>query len=328
MAQHTLADLKNVGSELSVLYVEDEAMLRDGLLGSLRQLFGNVEVAEDGAVGLELYRHADFDLVLTDISMPNMDGITMIRRIKEQNPTARIIVISAQNDTDKLLELINLGVDRFLTKPISKIALIEALYSISSAITSIKQAETYRTQLEQKARLLNTFIKKEYLRNKIAASPEQAAGKEEEERPFEDYFSHILREELDELIDLNEELDYDILLAFQNNRVDPAYVLRLSKRYERYGVILNRHPVFSEIGLSLHSLSREFETHQQAFIDQLSSIRELLESFNFTLITFRKNILETKSAHPTFYNPSLLSDIAMIRNLLKQTEIHGDIEFF
>ncbi|MDD5716918.1 MAG: response regulator [Sulfuricurvum sp.] len=323
----TLNDLKAVTSQLSVLYVEDEAMLREGLQSSLRQLFGNVEVAEDGAIGLALYENAQFDLIITDISMPNMDGITMIRKIKEHHPQAHIIVTSAQNDSDRLLELINLGVDRFLTKPIGKIALIEALYSIGNMLIAIKQAEAYRRELEQKVRLLNTYIKKDSLKA-AATSTNPVLSKKEEEHPHQDYHEHLLDEELDELRDLNEELDHDILLAFQNNRIDLAYVTRLSNRYERYGAILARHHAFIDIGVGLHSMAREFSTHQQTFIERLSSIRELLESFNFTLITFRKNVLEKHSHNPTFYNASLLSDIAMIQNLLNQTEIDGDIEFF
>ncbi len=129
MTQYTLSDLRNLTQELSILYVEDEAMLREGMVGSLRQLFKGVEVAEDGAIGLALYENSQYDLVITDISMPNMDGITMIRQIKSVNPEARIIVTSAQNDADKLLELINLGVDRFLTKPIDKTMLIVTVLS-------------------------------------------------------------------------------------------------------------------------------------------------------------------------------------------------------
>lgn len=327
MATISLSDLKYVTAGLCVLYVEDEAMLREGLSGSLRQLFHRVEVAEDGAMGLALYEKTHFDLIITDISMPNMDGIEMIRRIKEKGSDTRIIVTSAQNDAEKLLQLINLGVDRFLTKPINKTALIDALYSICHAIVSAKQAEAYRIELIQKARLLNTYLKKECLRTqKPASSDAEASGKDE--KPFEDYYSHIFPEEIDELADLNEELDYDILLAFQNDRVDPSYVTRLSERYRRYGAILLRHHAFTDVGLQLQSMSRDFETHQQLFIDRISSIRELLESFNFTLITFRKNVLETKSLHPTFYNPSLLSDVAMIQNLLSQTEVDGHIEFF
>jgi len=327
MKQFTLIELKQVTQELSVLYVEDEKMIRDGLLGSLKQLFKEVEVAEDGAIGWELYKNARFHLVITDISMPNMDGISMIDRIMEKNPEAHIIVTSAQNDAEKLLTLINLGVDRFLTKPISKINLINALYAVCSSITNKHQIKAYHLELEQKIRLLNTQIKKDHVKIKQA----QAASSSEEKKAnqlYDDYFSLLAQEDIDELIDLNEELDSNILLAFQNNRIDPTYVTRLAQRYSSYGNILCRYLAFNDIGAQVRLMSTELDAHQQTFIDHTSSILELLESFNFTLITFRKNVLEKESSHPTFYNPSILSDVAMIINLLSQIEVDGDIEFF
>lgn len=326
MKQFTLIELKQVTQDLSVLYVEDEKMIRDGLLGSLKQLFKEVEVAEDGAVGWELYKNAHFHLVITDISMPNMNGITMIEKIMEKNPEARIIVTSAQNDAEKLLTLINLGVDRFLTKPISKINLINALYTVCSSISNKRQIRAYHLELEQKIRLLNTQMKKENVKTKLA----QAANTEEKNNAlgYDDYFSNIAAEDIHELIDLSEELDSDILLAFQNSRIDPTYVTRLAQRYNNYGNVLCRYMIFNEIGSLIRQMSSELDVHQQTFIDHTSSILELLESFNFTLITFRKNVMEKESANPTFYNPSILSDASMIINLLSQTEIDGDIEFF
>ena len=327
MKQFTLIELKEVTKDLSVLYVEDEQMIRDGLVGSLKQLFKEVEVAEDGAVGWEIYKNARFHLVITDISMPNMNGISMIENIMEKNPEARIIVTSAQNDADKLLTLINLGVDRFLTKPINKLNLINALYTVCSSISNKRQIRAYHIELEQKIRLLNTQMKKENVKTRLA----QAANKPEDRENihiYDDYFSSVAQEDVHELIDLSEELDSDILLAFQNSRIDPSYVSSLAQRYNNYGNILCRYIVFNEIGTLIRQMSNELSAHQQTFIDHTSSILELLESFNFTLITFRKNVLEKESSNPTFYNPSILSDAAMIINLLCQTEVDGDIEFF
>ncbi|MDD4855709.1 MAG: response regulator [Sulfuricurvum sp.] len=324
MKEFTLIELKQVTQDLSVLYVEDEKMIRDGLLGSLKQLFKEVEVAEDGAIGWELYKNSRFHLIITDISMPNMDGISMISHIMEKNPEARIIVTSAQNDAEKLLTLINLGVDRFLTKPINKLNLINALYTVCSSIANKRKIKAYHLELEQKIRLLNTQMKKEHVKTKQA----QLIDEKKSDQIYDDYFSFLVREDIDELIELNEELDSDILLAFQNDRIDPTYVTRLSQRYNRYGTVLCRYTAFNEIGTQIHFMSNELDTHHQIFIDHSSSILELLESFNFTLITFRQNVLEKESPNPTFYNPSILSDITMISNLLSQIEVDGDIEFF
>lgn len=323
MKQFTLSELKEVTSELTVLYVEDEKMIRDGLYASLKQLFKEVQIAEDGSIGWEMYQNSRFHLVITDISMPNMDGISMIQHIKHKNPEAHIIVTSAQNDADKLLTLINLGVDRFLTKPLSKINLIDALYAVCSTIDTKRKLKMYQLDMVKKIRLLETQVKKERIKKKLS-SPEAVSQDDKKS----DYFSHILPEEIDELRDLNEELDSDILMSFQNNRIDHAYVVRIAQRYLRYGSVLNTHSLFLDVGSKLQTMSKNFETHEDVFMENATTLSELLESFNFTLISFRKNVWENNSQTPTFYNDSLLSDIEMINNILTQTQCDGEIEFF
>ncbi|MDD2829539.1 MAG: response regulator [Sulfuricurvum sp.] len=324
MKQFTLSELKLITSELRVLYVEDEAMIRDGLLASLKQLFKEVDAAENGSEGLKLYNTNHYDLIITDISMPTMDGITMIDQIKEVNSEAPIIVTSAQNDADRLLTLINLGVDRFLTKPINKINLINALYSVCSAIDNRRKIKAYQEDLEHKIRILQTQIKKEHIKSQQVKNVNPIPCSEANQ----DYFSQLLPDEIDELRDLNEELDSDILMMFQNDHIDYPSISHIAKQYGRYGAILYAHTLFVEIGLQLQEMARAFEIHKDVFIEKISSLRELLESFNFTLITFRQNVWEKPSSDPCFYNASLLSDIQLIHNILTQTEVDGEIEFF
>ena len=323
MQHYTLTDLKLATSGLNVLYVEDEPYLREGMVKSLKQLFKNVTVAEDGLIGLTLYKKEHFDLIITDISMPNMDGINMIAHIKEIDKSARIIVTSAQNDANKLLTLINLGVDRFLTKPIQKPLLIEGLYVVCSSVVNAMRADRYQKELEQKLRILNTQLKKEYVK-----SVESAPAGIKKAQAFEDYFEQILPEDIDELRDLNDEIDYNLLLAFQNDRVNLTYVSLVANLYARYGATLSRYHAFSELGTGLYTMAKSLTSDTDAFIEHAGALYELLEGFNFTLITLRINILETRSSKPTFYNASLLSDIAMIENRLNNVECESNIEFF
>lgn len=325
MEHYSLNDLKAVASRLRVLYVEDEPILREGMIKSLQQLFKEVIVAEDGLIGLTRYQNESFDLVITDISMPNMDGVTMISHIKEINPSARIIVTSAQNDAHKLLSLINLGIDRFLTKPLQKALLIEGLYVVCSSIVNAQLTKQYQQELEQKIRILNTKLKKEYLLSRENTSKE---GKIEQKKASENYFEQILSEDLDELRDLNDEIDYNLLLAFQNGQVNLPYLLHTAQLYQRYGSVLTRYHAFTEVGTNLYGMASSFLNHQQAFLDHTQTLCDLIEGFNFTLITFRQNILENRSPNPTFYNASLLSDIQLIENRLHDVECDSDIEFF
>jgi DNA-binding response OmpR family regulator len=117
--QTTRALTKN----LNVLYIEDDISFLKETTEVLEDLFHLVHAVNNGEDGLEHY-HSFFkttltyyDMVITDINMPKMDGITLIKKIYEINPNQIIIVVSAHNEPHYLLELINMGIEQFLLKP-------------------------------------------------------------------------------------------------------------------------------------------------------------------------------------------------------------------
>ncbi|QOG13263.1 EAL domain-containing protein [Arcobacter sp. FWKO B] len=114
--------LKNI----VILYVEDEQLLRDIVSKSLSNFTKKQFVAKDGKEGLELFKQYqdEIDLVITDINMPNMNGLEMSRQIKEINQNIPIIVATAFSNTEYLLEAIDLGIDKYVLKPIDMNKLI------------------------------------------------------------------------------------------------------------------------------------------------------------------------------------------------------------
>jgi len=116
MPDNNLALLKNI----TVLYAEDEEILRDVTLNVLKSFTKKQYVAEDGVQGLELFKkyHNKIDLIITDVNMPNMNGLEMAKAIKAINPNIPIIVATAFSNTEYLLEAINLGIDKYVLKPL------------------------------------------------------------------------------------------------------------------------------------------------------------------------------------------------------------------
>ncbi len=107
-----------------VLLCEDEKDAREILSFYLNTIFEEVVVAEDGLEGLELYQKnmesgTAFDLVLTDIKMPNMDGMEMLETIHALNKAQKFIIVSAYQDEEKLLKSINLRVLGYFVKPLN-----------------------------------------------------------------------------------------------------------------------------------------------------------------------------------------------------------------
>ncbi|TLP35778.1 response regulator [Arcobacter arenosus] len=99
----------------TVLYVEDESFIRTNVEGCLKYFF-NVIVAKDGQDGLNIFSNEKIDLIITDINMPNKNGLEMLNDIKLINPSIPCIVTSAY-DIDIINKTKNLGVCRYITKP-------------------------------------------------------------------------------------------------------------------------------------------------------------------------------------------------------------------
>lgn len=131
--------------DLSVLLVEDYEPLRHDMAEILDDLFKSVAVASDGSEALTLYQEYDaayskgFDLVITDIQMPVMNGVELSEAIRDINADQQIIILSAYTDSDYLLKLINLGIAQFITKPIDHEDLMDALYHVSKKINIIEK---------------------------------------------------------------------------------------------------------------------------------------------------------------------------------------------
>jgi YesN/AraC family two-component response regulator len=121
--------IKEFLKSLSVLYVEDEEKIRKGLERNLNILFGKVLIAEDGDTGLKKFKENSIDLIITDLKMPKLDGIEMIKEIKKIKdiPT---IVITAYIDADYLVDIIDLGVKKYLLKPVVMTKLVDTIKSI------------------------------------------------------------------------------------------------------------------------------------------------------------------------------------------------------
>ena len=132
--------LEKYAKDVSILFVEDDKGISKEMELLLSEVFSNIKVAFDGVEALEEY-HKYYalnnkypDLVLTDIRMPNMNGIELIKHIYKENPTQKIMVLSAHNESEYLMELVNLGIYRFILKPMDYDNFIEIIYKISKEI--------------------------------------------------------------------------------------------------------------------------------------------------------------------------------------------------
>jgi len=132
--------LKQLSKNLSILYVEDDVDLRERTATIFKNLFDIVDVAQDGKKGLNLYtqyfeKNAKYyDVVISDIQMPILDGIGLTKEIFKIYKQQKVIIISAYNDKEYLIELINIGVEAFLQKPLASDNMLEVLYNVCDSL--------------------------------------------------------------------------------------------------------------------------------------------------------------------------------------------------
>jgi excisionase family DNA binding protein len=105
------------GSRPRVLVVDDEASIRDLLAKTLALAEYDVDVTPDGRSALERLRMYSYDLLIADLKMPGLDGLTVIREAKRYKSDLPIIIITGFSTESSAIEAVNLGVAGYLTKP-------------------------------------------------------------------------------------------------------------------------------------------------------------------------------------------------------------------
>ena len=150
---------------LTVLYVEDDDALRNATLEAVEDYFLRVDVAENGQIALNKYNNYHqkkglyYDLIITDIKMPVMDGLNFIKEIDKICSDQTVIVVSAYNESDRLTDLINIGISHFLMKPIAFDKLKNTLYQSCRNISNHKEVIEQRKELENINKNLDAKVK-------------------------------------------------------------------------------------------------------------------------------------------------------------------------
>ncbi len=137
---------------ISILYVEDENDVRDFTAKLLTSLLKKVYVAQDGLEGLKIFEENkdDIDLIVSDINMPKMDGLSMCEAIKKINNEIPLVITSAHNDTNFLRRSIEIGVNTYAMKPIDLYQLIESIIKAMEPIILKRKLIELNLSLESK----------------------------------------------------------------------------------------------------------------------------------------------------------------------------------
>jgi YesN/AraC family two-component response regulator len=136
---------KNIAENFTVLYIEDEVQLRESVLLYLKKIFINVTTANNGLDGLKAYKKSFFDIVITDVQMPYMDGLEMAKKMKNINPNQEIIIISAYSESSYFIDAIRMGISDYIVKPVDYIQMNNVLYKSVLKLKQFNENREYNT---------------------------------------------------------------------------------------------------------------------------------------------------------------------------------------
>ncbi len=334
--------LHQYSKDLDVLFVEDDDELRNQMERMFGELFHDVDVADNGKTGLHQYKNRlqkagrPYDLVITDINMPEMDGIEMIHAIHETDPLQPVIVVSAHNESDYLMELLNIGINSFLIKPVRHQELINTLYKAAKSIINERLVERHYREIEE----LNTRLSiqseelarsnEELLEKNIALerSMRIIEGMQHKDRlhrqidivvppsnVVQDNAVHPAVPVFDELSHLEkiENIIRDISQEYSYKRVEDASFKQLSDAVNEYAASLPKEQHYNNLTSALQKLGATLSCRPQCnSVKELERIFNMLESFFFIYTKWQKEWEHIDSNNFKIFSDSIEKEISVL----------------
>ncbi len=198
--------MRNMLKNNTILYVEDEPSIQKNLLEYLTSYFKEVFVASDGEEGLEKYYLHAPDALLLDINLPNMNGLTLAKTIRELDKNVSIIMLTAFTDQDKLLQATELKLLKYLVKPIDLILFQETLDMLGKELSEVSNScislgegyswDCVKNQLQYNKKVIFLSIKENELLMLFVKKRYTCVS-------FQDIMAYVWADELDKEVSIN-----------------------------------------------------------------------------------------------------------------------------
>jgi len=335
---------------LKVLYVEDDENLRKETLFLLEPLFKSICTAADGVEGFERYNEDEFDLVLTDINMPRMNGIELIRNIREINTEQKIMAISAHSESEILLDIIKAGVNGFILKPIGQTEALRSLYPICRDayaqklnIELVHELNLEKEKLERQNRELQMQS------NTVRTKHQQVETLLQEKSPvsneiLDEYFAEeedegeenvvLMADHCEDLTEIFNEIP--ALLYACSTEPNTQSVEKVAQDFAKAAGILNHYtPYLDQLSSVMNELSAKMVESSASFMEILENETEgmlmLFDAVSSDMERYVKRFsvenLAMRNAHH-IHEPTALSIQQIITMFVPSEEDFGDMEFF
>ena len=250
---------------LKVFLVEDECVVREGLRECIdwaRYGFEFCGDAPDGELALPQIRKLRPDILITDIKMPFMDGLALSKLVCAELPETKIILISGHNDFEFAQEAIEIGVEQYLLKPVTKSSLLKTLEDVSRKIDEEREQKAYLRRFQQEGREYEQYARRKFFEQVTSGSLR---------------VSEIYEQAKKLQIDIDAE-GYTVILLTLQSRGAAEYSQTLADRLEE----LKNHTAFPVRTISLDlSDPASYETYAALLREEQPEVGLLINASGF-----------------------------------------------
>ncbi len=153
-----IKEITKYTSKFNLLFIDDNEAARETALFLFEDIFKNIIVAEDGLDGIEKFKNNQIDLIITDIEMPNMNGLDMIEKIRQIDTDIAIVILSAHIKTEFFMRSIKLNIIGYILKPIDMESLLDILKNVVLSI-GFKEEIQENIKLKEQLQKSHTYLK-------------------------------------------------------------------------------------------------------------------------------------------------------------------------
>lgn len=327
--------LREHAKTLKVLYVENHAGTRLRFGRFLKRYFQKVFVTTYADNAIKIFESGHFDLIITSANLPDMKTSLICKKIKNIASKKPIIIISKNQNSDEIIELINIGISGYILTPLDERKIIPILSRVVREISDLEMIYCFGdTMIKERGEEPIEFL--EVLQNEVENSEvehseidnllsenniELLVTKYENisAKTFIDSNPVGLNLIVDSLFSVNEDIDMHIN-KFMNNPTQKNAAI-LANEFKKYADILEDIPVLSNITFSVKKLSMTFET-----IDYTKDYKEyydIILAISDDLMHWCNTIFINQTADNIHYlDKSFLADALMLESLLRRDEIN------
>ena len=334
--------LRAVAYDMKILVVEDDTLLQNSLNELLSKFFKEIEVVCNAEEALKLHAQKDYDVIITDLNIPGMGGIELIETIRLINTTQHIVVISEPAEPKELIELINIGIDLFLLKPVDSSDMMFGLTKICQVIDNQKMLEYLSKMIEETNDELQISLDKcqqmktSNIKNEVPTMENRNLNIEAKTilenssykmsaKEFQDAYPFELDKTNENLEDLEDK--FNILLG-NNLKNCKKNLPELQAILSDFAKEIEIIPQFSKLAYGIQQVQRTFESIESS---QLSTVMPMIVSLFDSLGAWRKSVFYYQDADDIHYmDNSIISDALSLENFMsnQKTVSDSDMEIF